>query len=120
MNLAISRSWRNGFLALARDQRKGNGMEATNGIFLASGYAIQLLGLATVILARLVPAGTLQRRAQVAFVGTLVVTGAATMLAVSIGSEHWHSLGVTLSIMLIGAVVDLNRGGLNSAAVPTV
>ncbi len=73
--------------------------------------AIQLLGVFTCVVTRLVESTRAAASCQMVFVASLLVMGGATMAAMYCGSICWISCGSTLSIMVVGATLDF-RGNM--------
>ena len=70
---------------------------------------VQVLGLASVVLARLTENSAFQALCQRLFVACLLVVGAMTVLAFQSGSGGWFSCAATLPVMALGATLDMKR-----------
>lgn len=68
---------------------------------------LQIVGLTSVIFARLPESCPVQACCRSLFVGCLIFVGVATMLAIGIQSGCWAWCGTTFSIMAVGATFDL-------------
>jgi hypothetical protein len=68
---------------------------------------VQVLGLASVLLARLPQSSKTQDYCRGVFVGSLVVLGLATMVAIGSGSGYWAWCGTTFSLMCVGGTFDV-------------
>ena len=75
---------------------------------------IQLLGVLSCIFARLLESTSAAHSSRHLFVVCLLVVGLATMSAVQCGSPCWASCGATLSLLSVGATLDL-RGGMQAS-----
>jgi cell division protein FtsW (lipid II flippase) len=71
--------------------------------------SVQVLGLMSLICARLTGECWQHRLSRGAFLSCLVAVGLATMLAVGSNSGWWVSCGATLSLMSVGGTLDLGR-----------
>ena len=71
-----------------------------------SVVGIQLVGLASVWLARASEGLTLQKPFQWLLLACLALVGGATMLSVSMGPGFWLTSGATLSVMVVAALFD--------------
>ena len=69
--------------------------------------AVQVLGLASVLFARLPRASKAHDYCRGIFVGCLVVLGLATMVAIGSGSGYWAWCGTTFSLMCVGGTFDV-------------
>ena len=76
-----------------------------------AAIAVQMIGLASVVAARMWPQSPAQTRCQWFFFISLAGVGLATMLALACGSGLWVSCAATLSLMSVGATLDLRRPG---------
>jgi hypothetical protein len=65
--------------------------------------ALQLLGLCSVLLARLPIPG---RWSSGVYTGCLVAVGLTTLVAMAHGSGCWMPCGTTFSLMIVGAIFD--------------
>jgi len=72
------------------------------------GIALQLLGLGSMLAARLSEGCRLQKSCQRLFLFTLVQVGWATIVVYASGNIWWPSFAVTLSLMIVGATLDLS------------
>jgi hypothetical protein len=68
--------------------------------------ALQIIGVASVVFARLPRQCPIQACCRTLFVGCLVFVGMATMAAISVQSGCWAWCGITFSIMAVGATFD--------------
>jgi len=80
-----------------------SGFPFTEEVLFPLAVLIQIVGIVSLVLARLGESRSSFRRV---FVAGLVVVGSCTMLAVGFGSGYWFSFAVTFSIMFIGATID--------------
>ncbi len=69
--------------------------------------AVQVLGLASVLFARLPRASTAQDYGRGVYLGCLVVLGLATMVAIGSDSGYWAWCGTTFSLMCVGGTFDM-------------
>ncbi|MBC7853907.1 MAG: hypothetical protein IAF94_10755 [Pirellulaceae bacterium] len=69
---------------------------------------VQVLGLASVLFARLPRASTAQDYGHGVYLGCLVVLGLATMVAIGSGSGYWAWCGTTFSLMCVGGTFDMS------------
>jgi hypothetical protein len=72
-------------------------------------FAAQALGLGSAWLARRSEGSSLQSRFQQFFVVSLLLVGAATILAMGLGPCSWLASGTTFSLMVLGATCDFHR-----------
>jgi len=70
--------------------------------------AVQVLGLASVLFARLPRASAAHDYGRGIYVGCLVVLGLATMVAIGSGSGYWAWCGTTFSLMCVGGTFDIS------------
>jgi hypothetical protein len=83
-------------------------MSAIHPMLLFSAMIlIQVVGLSSVIFARLSEHSWAQAGCQRFFFVCLLCVGVATVLAAKWGSGCWLSCGATLSLMSVGATLDL-------------
>ena len=75
---------------------------------------IQLLGVLSCVFARLMESTRAAHSSRHLFVACLMTVGLATMSAVYCGSPCWASCGATLSLLSVGATLDL-RGGMQAS-----
>lgn len=73
--------------------------------------AIQVLAIASVVLARISEGCAGQRCCQHAYVILLLVLGGLTLVTVFSNSGYWFSFGATLAMMALGGTLDLGRAG---------
>ena len=64
-------------------------------------------GLASMVTARLAEGSPKQSRYQVLFVVSLLTVAASTLIAMTLSNELFLACGATLSIMAVGATLDL-------------
>lgn len=69
-------------------------------------FALQILGLASVPLARVRMESLCRHLRQRMFFGCWLLMGAATLCALAIGSGCWMSCGTIFSVMAVGAIMD--------------
>lgn len=69
--------------------------------------AIQVLGIVAMVSARISEQTSVRAFFQFAFLGMLLAIGGGALAALAIGSEYGLSFGITLSIMAVGATLDL-------------
>jgi cadmium resistance protein CadD (predicted permease) len=67
---------------------------------------VQMLGLASVLFARLPRRTKSHEYARGIYLGCLVVLGLATMVAIGSGSGYWAWCGTTFSLMAVGGTFD--------------
>ena len=73
----------------------------------ATAAVIQMLGMATVVVARLSERWPTHRYCYpLCYLGLLAV-GGMTLLAVAVGHGIWLSCGLTLALMAVGATLDV-------------
>ncbi len=72
--------------------------------------AINSVGLLALILARLTGRSAAQTWFQAFFFFGFATVGAAMLATVALGSGYWISFGITTSIMVVGAILDLSPG----------
>lgn len=77
--------------------------------FFAIFIVVQLLGLASVALARLTENSVFQTLCQRLFVACLLIVGGMTVLAFQCGTGGWFTCASTLPVMALGATLDLKR-----------
>jgi hypothetical protein len=77
--------------------------------------AVQILGLTSCVLTRLVEATRAASSTRRLFAASLLIVCGATIAAMYCNSICWISCGATLSIMALGATIDL-RGKIEPAA----
>lgn len=71
-------------------------------------WVLQVLGLASVVLARVPQKGLSHSICRSCFFGCLAFVAVATMLAIGCRSEWWISCGTTFSLMAVGATLDFS------------
>ena len=76
---------------------------------VCSAGVIQLVGLLSLLIARVTEGTTARNWAQLFFVGCLAMIGFVTMCAIATGNGCWASCATTLSVMCVGATLDLRR-----------
>ena len=72
------------------------------------GFLAQLIGIGSVIVARLLERSSREIAAQAVFLVALLIVGAATAVTLDGGSGPWLVTGATLPIMVVGATIDLS------------
>jgi hypothetical protein len=77
--------------------------------------AVQILGLVSCVLTRLVEATRVASSSRHLFLASLLVVCGATIAAMYCNSICWISCGATLSIMSVGATIDI-RGRIETTA----
>ena len=83
-------------------------LESMDPLLFWGTLALQLIGLASVVIARLPCRCPLKSTAcRVLFVGCLLIMAVATMAAVQSHSGLWAWCGTTFSLMAVGVSVDL-------------
>lgn len=70
--------------------------------------AIQSLGVASMVLARVGERSRVRPLAQSIFFTCLMLVGGLTLWAITSGGCCWLSCGATLSVMSVGATVDFS------------
>jgi hypothetical protein len=70
---------------------------------------VQVLGLTVAWIARLSEGSAFQGLLQFLFVALLVLTGGATLVALSLGPGRWLTCGITLAVMVLTVTTDFNR-----------
>lgn len=70
--------------------------------------AIQSLGVASMVLARVGERSSVRHIAQSVFFTCLMLVGGLTLWAITCGGCCWLSCGATLSVMSVGATVDFS------------
>ena len=78
-------------------------------LLLWATTAIQILGLASIVLARVGEGCRGQARCQRLFIGCLALVGVTTMVTLGLHSGCWPFCGATLSMMVLGATLDFGR-----------
>jgi hypothetical protein len=76
-------------------------------VFLWSMLAIQMVGLASMVLARMPHTSSVHAICRVLFLGCLVLVGLTTVYAMGCHSSCWAWSGTIFSIMAVGATADL-------------
>lgn len=76
--------------------------------------AIQSLGVASMVVARVGERSRVRHLAQSVFFTCLMLVGGLTLWAITSGGCCWLSCGATLSVMSVGATVDF--GGSTSSS----
>lgn len=84
-------------------------IQASDTFLLCLSVAIPLLGIASVVTARLCEHGASQTVAQGFFLFSLLVVGATTLIAIAMGTGLGVLFGATLCLMAIGATLDLRQ-----------
>ncbi len=74
-----------------------------------TALAMQLLGLASVVVLRLSPSAAAAAGCQCLFVGSFGMVGLATAVTLVLGTSLWPGCCVTLSLMVVGAILDLRQ-----------
>lgn len=69
--------------------------------------AVMVLGVCSTIAARLAEGTREQSRCQVVFVVCLLLVAVSTLVAMTISNELFLACGATLSLMAVGATLDL-------------
>lgn len=83
-------------------------LEFTDPVLFWGTIALQLVGLASVVLARLRCRCPLKSTCcRMLFFGCLLGVAVATMFAIQAGSGSWAWCGTTFSLMAVGATFDL-------------
>ena len=82
------------------------GISATQFAVIA---AVQILGLLSAALARIMEGRTGQGWCQRLFLGLLFLVGFTTILAVSCAPQQWTMSATTLTIMVVAAVCDFHH-----------
>lgn len=90
-------------------------MNPSQDVVFWSLAAIQILGLISCVLTRLVEATRAASSTRRLFAASLLIVCAATMAAMYCNSICWVSCGATLSIMSLGATIDF-RGQIEPTA----
>lgn len=90
-------------------------MNPSQDFLLWSLAAIQILGLISCVLTRLVEATKAAKSSRHLFLASLIVLCGATIAAMYCNSLCWISCGATLSIMAVGATID-TRGQIETSA----
>lgn len=75
----------------------------------ACAALVQVLGLASVVFARLSERSPAQDFCQRIFFGCLVLVSGAAVAALCLGNGYWASCGTTLALMAVGATYDGGR-----------
>ena len=81
--------------------------ELVDPLVFWAAAGVQVLGLASVLLARLPRATTAHDYGRGIYLGCLVVLGLATMVAIGSGSGYWAWCGTTFSLMCVGGTFDM-------------
>jgi hypothetical protein len=82
--------------------------ELVDPLVFWAATVVQVLGLASVLFARLPRATKSHDYGRGIYLGCLVVLGLATMLAIGSGSGYWAWCGTTFSVMCVGGTFDMN------------
>jgi hypothetical protein len=83
-------------------------LESTDSLFFWGTIALQLIGLASVVLARMPRRCAVQCACfRTLFFGCLVALAVATMVAIEARSGSWAWCSTTFSLMAIGGTLDL-------------
>lgn len=83
-------------------------MGSTDSLFFWGTLALQFIGLASVILARMPRRCAVQCACfRTLFFGCLILVAVATMFAIEAQSGSWAWCGTTFSLMAIGGTLDL-------------
>ena len=77
--------------------------------FFTMAVVVQLVGLVSMAAARVTERSVAQVFCQQVFCACLLVVGATTVLAVASGVSCWLMCASTLSLMAVGATLDLHR-----------
>lgn len=67
---------------------------------------VQIAGLVSAWLARLSEGSRSQASCQWLFLACLALIGFTTMVSVALGPRYWLASGITLSVMVLGAIWD--------------
>ena len=81
--------------------------ELVDPLVFWAAAAVQVLGLASVLFARLPRSSKTHDYCRGIYVGSLVVLGLATMVAIGSGSGYWAWCGTTFSLMCVGGTFDI-------------
>jgi hypothetical protein len=76
---------------------------------ITGAVVVQILGLASVLCARLSERSSAQRCCQRIFFACLVLVGGAAVAALFLGSSAWAPCGTTLALMAVGVTFDGGR-----------
>lgn len=76
-------------------------------VFLWCLFAIQIVGLVSMVLARMPHCSPLHAFCRTCFLGCLVVVGLALLATATSHSSNWAWCGTVFSIMAVGATADL-------------
>lgn len=80
-------------------------------------FAVQLLGLVSMLLARMPATTSLHNLCRTCFLGCLVVVGLATIAAtIDCQSSSWAWCATVFSMMAVGAAADLGGGTAGTTA----
>jgi cadmium resistance protein CadD (predicted permease) len=82
--------------------------ELVDPLVFWAAAAVQVLGLASVLFARLPQATKSHDYGRGIYLGCLVVLGLATMVAIGSGSGYWAWCGTTFSVMCVGGTFDVS------------
>lgn len=77
-------------------------------------FALQVIALASVALARVRMETLCQHLRQKMFFGCWLSIGAATLCALATGSGCWMSCGTIFSVMAVGAILDGSGASLST------
>ena len=75
-------------------------------VFLWSALAIQMIGLVSMVLARMPHFTLLHSACRSLFLGCLVAVGISTVYAMGCHSSCWAWFGTVFSVMAVGATAD--------------
>jgi hypothetical protein len=81
-----------------------NGIESSTALWLL--VAVQLLGITSAWMARLSEGSAFQTVTQRVFFTTLLLVGAATVVALAVGPGAWVACSATLAVMVVMAICD--------------
>lgn len=84
-------------------------MTSLEPLGFAVAVLVQLLGIASMFVARLSEESGSQKWTQPLFFACLASLGAVTIGAIACHAACWLSCGTTLAIMTVGATLDLKR-----------
>lgn len=82
---------------------------ALHGVVFWGLLVMQVLGVFSVVFARLCERSQAQNCCQRLFFVSAILLGAGTLFALALGSGWWISSGTTLSLMGLGATLDFSK-----------
>ncbi len=84
-------------------------LTSESALLLMSVITVQVVGLLTMFAARIGERSVLQAWGQVVFFAFFALVAFSTLLTFVVGCTIWPFCGLTLTVMAIGATIDLGQ-----------